>query len=111
MTPLTPSDVLRAAADLIEPEGAWTQNAFARGRSGREVEAASRSAVCFCAIGAIARVSGLRGSTGIYATPTIAVEGRLGTRSLGGWNDDAERTQAEVVSKLREVAAQLEAAQ
>ena len=52
---MTPREVLLAAAELVEQ--GWTQGAGARGRSGKPVATLGRSAVCWCAIGAIKRAS------------------------------------------------------
>lgn len=53
MTALTVAEVLEGAADLVEPEGAWTTDVEARDLFGEEVEVGSADAVCFCAGGAI----------------------------------------------------------
>lgn len=55
--PATPLTILVKARKLITPKGAWTQNVFARGRTGRSVSIDSPRAVCFCAWGALERVS------------------------------------------------------
>ncbi len=52
-TTLLPSQVLEAAAKLIEPEGAWTQGANARTAKGRPIGPVEAPASCWCAIGAI----------------------------------------------------------
>lgn len=94
------ADILDQAADLIEPEGAWTQGWFARDRHGHKVPTWSPDAVCWCAIGAILRAANL---------PSVAGAARSHIFSLVGpipdFNDAPERTQAEVVAKLREAAA------
>jgi len=98
---LTVADVLDRAADLIEPEGAWTQREDARSKNGRYVEPLSRDAVSFCMWGAIERAAGL-------TSPMVALNVVGGLVPLGliaGFNDAPERTQPEVVAKLREAAA------
>lgn len=97
---LSVADVLDRAADLIEPEGAWTQGAPARTAGGRGTDSGDREAVCFCAIGAINRA-------GYWDWPLTsacwkAVEDT--TVGLAKWNDAPERTQAEVVAALRAAA-------
>ncbi len=95
------SNILDSAADLIAKPGAWTQGAYGRDADGAPPRVFEDS-VCFCAIGALARVWGV--------SPDEAHDREQGMRwpgfnSLGLWNDDPERTQAEVVQKLREAAA------
>ncbi len=103
--PAKPSEILDAAAALVEPEGAWTTRRYARPGAGQlGCDPLADRATCFCMVGAIARVS---------ASTVAEVEGEnvaaiaflrksLGSWSAIGWNDRA--TQAEVVAKLREAA-------
>jgi hypothetical protein len=97
---VTVADILNKAADLIEPEGAWTQGAWQRGRSGREVKPDSPRAVCWCVGGAIEHVS----SIGIGSAAMTELRDHLSVMFISEWNDAPERTQAEVVAKLREAA-------
>ena len=107
--PLAVADVLERAADLIEPEGRWTRGAYASDQHNDSVDTLHPDAKCFCAMGAVYRAAGASShhKTGpldlvravrthlIYATGTTMVS----------FNDAPERTQAEVVAKLREAAA------
>lgn len=93
------ADVLDAAADLIAPEGAWGQGGY-QPRKG-----------CFCILGALAKASG-HSPENIWLYPVSnsarsAIADAIGTDISGivNWNDAPERTQAEVVVKLREAAA------
>lgn len=98
----TVSEVLTAAADLLEPEGAWTQGTF--GRPG-----------CQCVLGAIARAAGInphgsnwsdaltRGAHE-YLCQAIGAEWIGGTLWADAWNDAPGRTQVEVVETLRRAA-------
>jgi len=109
MTDLTIADVLERAADLIEPEGKWTQGESARTADGQVVFAPHKDAVCWCLYGAIAQVGGANcdfNSTTYLASRFI----EKGEETLAAWNDAPERTQAEVVAKLREAAALARAA-
>ena len=54
--PMTISEHLAAARDLIKDPSGWTQGFFARDKSGNEVSVRDPSAVCFCASGAISRI-------------------------------------------------------
>lgn len=95
------SDILYKAADLIEPEGAWTTDAEAReAEEGAEVDPLDPSAACFCVGGAIWRVA-----PGDLRWPAAHYLESLVGGDIPEWNDAPERTQAEVVAKLREAAA------
>lgn len=105
--PQTPADVLRAAADLIEPEGAWTQGYWARTSSGFATDPYLEAASCYCALGAIANVTGITQLGKVHTlAPTDALCRAVGDVAM--WNDKRSRTQAEVVAKLREIAAMLD---
>jgi hypothetical protein len=94
--------VLYAAADLLEPAGAWTQKAYARDVHG-ELTSVDRG-VCFDPVGALARVIGVHPSE-IETTPAYQkLEAALGCE-IPVWNDRPERTQAEVVDAFRKAAA------
>lgn len=110
------SEVLSKAADLIEPEGAWTQGAQARNKRGQRVADSAKNAVCFCASGAIWRaarkagVAGLSSSGGsiindAHVALSTVINGRSLSARIPDWNDAPERTQAEVVAALRQAAA------
>jgi len=95
--PTKASEVLAAAANLIEPEGAWTRGTFARDEHGEPTTSSAPWAVCWCAAGAIIRVSAdrVRGKRALDY-----MEGRVGYVDL--FNDTSGRTQAEVVAAMRE---------
>ena len=50
-------DVLLAALFLLQDESKWTQQAHARNRNGTSVRPTSPYAVCWCVLGAVAKVS------------------------------------------------------
>lgn len=102
---MTVAEVLERAANLIEPEGAWTQDWFARDVIGREVEAIDPHANCWCVRGAVFAVCG---SDSVDEEAIFnPLHDLLGFElmSVEEWNDDPDRTQTEVVAKLREAAA------
>lgn len=88
------SDILRKAADLIEPEGCWTQGAYAKTARGRGIGPCEPAAVCWCAEGAITASGGNLHSRS-------AVTRYLNIDDLSVWNDRSGRTQTEVVQALR----------
>lgn len=101
------SQILSAAADLIEPEGRWTQGALSRNRKGEWVPESQKSAVCFCAMGAIWRSArDLVGSDVSYrhADPASNVLREVVGGPVADWNDAPARKQAEVVTALRQAA-------
>lgn len=98
------ADVLDAAADLLEPKGAWTQGAFARNADGdfTGLSEFRGPAVCWCIMGATEKVTDdprLAGEADRYVARLVP------GFSIEDFNDAPERTQAEVVAKLREAAA------
>lgn len=98
----SPAEVLEAAADLLENPGAWTQGAHARNAAGAPMLLGSRlDAVCWCALGALDRVSP---TNALWDASVQALKGVVG--HIPGFNDAANRTQAEVVAALREAARQ-----
>lgn len=105
MSALTVAEVLDGAADLLTPEGAWTQGRMARRQTGHTAWSLfDDSAVCFCAIGAMIRVSGSY-EPDLKEEAFAEALGFASASRLASWNDDPGRTQAEVVAKLREAAA------
>lgn len=99
--------ILRKAADLIEPDRAWTTGAWARDANGVSVFPNEPSAVCWCAEGAIARVAG-DGLPGRETAEVInTVEQHVG-RGIVTWND-TQRAARPVVAALRAAADAAEA--
>lgn len=99
MQAMTVADVLDRAADRIEPEGAWGQGEY-KSIAGR-----------FCVLGALAYVAGVNPNdpwTGHLASDAryeLAEVLPVACHEVSDWNDAPERTQPEVVAKLREAAA------
>lgn len=108
MTPtLKPSEVLSRAADLIEPEGAWCQRAFARTATAQPITYTDYphcrgEVVSRCINGAICEASpdlATASKAQRYTARAVDV-----SAWLPGWNDTPGRTQTEVVSALRKAA-------
>lgn len=98
------SDVLDAAAALIEPEGAWTQGTIYRDAKGKPAGVGTGDPVCWCALGAIMHV-GYYSEAGLgFVEGDLPPTGAGALRPLSAWNDDPERKQSEVVARLREAA-------
>ena len=97
------AEVLRAAADLVEPEGAWTRGVYARGKDGQQVDPQSRRATCWCGVGAIIRAGGW--DSVFRAEKFLRVAARYRSQdALPHWQDRKGRTQADVVAALRKAA-------
>lgn len=106
MSALTVAEVLDGAADLLTPEGAWTQGAQAKDADGFYVERTDNTAVCWCTVGAVGRVADLSDTRLRTISQALrAVSTVTGGKEVSRWNDAYDRTQAEVVGKLREAAA------
>lgn len=101
---MKPSEILDKAADLIEPKGAWTQGWFGRDSGGREIHRVAK-AKCFCTIGAMLAAEG---HDGFRRWPDRLASEYLhlaaGIHHIPNWNDYPARTQAEVVTALRQAA-------
>ncbi len=93
--------VLLRAAEILEPEGAWGQRAYALDATGERTLWGWDNAVCWCAVGAVSR-AGL--DTGLdIAGPLRALSDSLG-ENIYYFNDAPERTKAEVIAALRKAA-------
>lgn len=94
------SDVLAKAADLIEPEGRWTQGYRAQTSEGRITEPGTSEAHCWCIVGAIQEVEESGGHSP-YSRPALRFVDCVVGHEPALWNDDPSRTQSEVVTALR----------
>lgn len=102
------AEILNAAADLIEPEGAWCQRAAARNTASEPVAVRSAEARSWCMLGAIDWVvfnqTGWMEALPIRVAVWDALRDEAGARYMAPWNDVQGRTRAEVVTMLRRVA-------
>ena len=99
-------ETLNAAADLLTPEGAWTQREYARDALGNRT-LITLDATCFCVVGAISKVSGLEPVQVERSGANQALLKVINHPDDAGivyWNDTPGRTQAEVVAALRAAA-------
>lgn len=92
----TTADVLRAAARYIEEHG-WTQAAYEDEERGH-----------VCVLGSINAVTTgvptIHDEQGVGNAAELALEEFLGDRSAVRWNDEAKRTEQEVLAALRAAA-------
>ena len=97
----TVADILTAAADLIEPEGRWTQGTWARTADGRG-DARPGTACSWCLYGAILEAG--RGCDSDDTEDALQTVMDVVGKHPISWNDSFTRTQAEVVAALRAAA-------
>lgn len=103
-------DILIEAANLLETKG-WTQGAFARDANGISISDDEESAVCFCTIGALNRVSCENVVCGHNTEGHKAYEhlrNSIGRHRVTKWNDYDDRTKEDVINTLRTAAATCE---
>ena len=105
----TVADILEKAAELIEPEGAWLQEAYAanaRGiRATDDGHAWPAEPNCFCVLGAIHWAAKDDTPGGHVEEAYLRALEFPNGYNVVEWNDTPSRTQVEVVAKLREAAA------
>ena len=107
---MTAAEILRAAAELVERPGAWTQGELARCESGQADHFDAPSAACWCAMGAVFHVA----QKSCIWDSTVDARAALlrqiqPIESIAGWNDAPGRTAAEVACLMRRAAATLDA--
>lgn len=92
------ADKLAEARKLIE--AGWTQDAYARGKSGREVDPLGRGGVCYCAAGAIMHAENC--GIFVFSDGFHFLKRAIGGGNVYDWNDHRKRTQAEVIAAFHE---------
>ena len=83
---MTTKEVLTQARDLIADKDAWTQGSLAADNDGRAVDPKDRSAVSWCAEGAIERVVPRRG-TKLERDAGALLRGASGRVCASAFND------------------------
>lgn len=99
---MTVSECLERAAELIEPEGKWCQGELAKDEYGDVIRPHLGAACSWCMEGAIVAVLDGKNSDADVVYDFVRDKLKLG--SLFEWNDDAFRTQRQVVEALRKAA-------
>lgn len=103
-------DVLRGARTLLAEREGWRKNGFAGMTDGNICALMSEEAVCFCLAGALYRVMGVRPpENGRAIEDAVRAMGFVYRQRLIWWNDDPERTHADVLERLDNAIAKLEA--
>lgn len=82
-------ELLLAAKALIADKKNWTQGASARNKHNNPCQTESMDAVCFCSLGALARVTpyGSRNAVKLQADAITYLYKALPTPSLASFND------------------------
>lgn len=75
----------------------WTRHVLAKNARGKLVDSSSRTAVCFCAMGAFYRAGGLHSEERRKAQAVFTTANDLNATGISAWNDKRWRTQAQVV--------------
>lgn len=107
-TPLTVSEVLNAAADLLDQPGAWMQEDYCD-TGGYRADLLQRAS-CWCVVGAIGAVTDMDGpeaeewANRVLGPLIPGVEEGYPVTGIPGWNDAPGRTQVEVVKALLQAA-------
>lgn len=96
----TLADKLREARAFIDTPEKWTQGANARDAVGLPVPVSARGAVCFCSAGAVIRAvpSVDFSSAASQLVEAAGIVSFTVEHGLTVWNDDPERTHAEVLA-------------
>lgn len=89
------AEILIAARAVIGEPKAWIKGMNARAADGIEVDSHDPNAVCFCALGAVNRVTERFGD-GHCARD--ALREAINDFSIDNWNDDPETTHADVLA-------------
>ena len=94
---LTAAESLKRALKLIQK--GWTQGTLARDQKGAEVSSSSRSAVQWCALGAL---TAYKAADDIEAAQFIrrCIPARY-DNCVSDWNDSPRRTKQEVISVFK----------
>lgn len=93
--------VLRGARALILDPAKWTKGVLARDHAGAKIHPTNPRAVCFCAVGSVLN---LTGDVRLDPREQAAFDllrraiGKGEQTSIGRWQDEPDRTHAEVLA-------------
>ncbi len=110
---MTALEILEKARKKLSKRKAWTQNAAARGKSGKHVNPCGRAAVCWCLEGALEAAVGASWqyceNNGLDEAQDL-LRGQLPKRADGliSFNDDSRTKHLDVLGLLDRTIARLE---
>ena len=107
------AEVLRKARELISDPKRWTQGEYAKDANGLKVGPNSARAVCFCSLGAIAKVKKASAGKAVKSKPAhiLYLKMRLADPfSPYIWDFNDKHTHAEVLEAFDKAIAAAEAA-
>jgi hypothetical protein len=87
--------------DLLSSKDRWTKGVWARDDSGHEINFESPDATCWCLTGALAKCTG--GTPTGYHDVLPCIQCILNVLSVSSWNDDPQRTFADVKRLLAQL--------
>jgi hypothetical protein len=95
--------ILKKPSSILCKKNAWTQHRFAASKTGRMVSLYSRSAVCFCAVGAIRKALPLdkRFEFEDQMIKLVNSRRKIHFSFLSEWNDRGNRTFKQVRDMLK----------
>ena len=98
----TTLQILRQARELLSEESRWTQEAYARDVEGRVLYPNNPNATCFCAVGALRKVTGIESDMEPQVYDPLCelintAEMRGCVSCIPDYNDAMSRTHAEVL--------------
>lgn len=89
------------AYELLSSPEKWTQVYWAKDKDGVFIWPKNENAVCWCALGAIARV--YADSPDEYDKAKTKLNDAIEDKGIVDWNDDPERTWEDVYTTLKEL--------
>jgi hypothetical protein len=101
-------EILKAARDLIADETKWTQGCSAKDAKGEYVSPLSVEAVCFCAIGAVSKVSGQPAFVADKSEPARYLWEVIGVRDQFVFEFNDTHTHPEVIALFDKAIARAE---
>lgn len=102
---MTALKILQGVRELLSDEKRWTRGSYARDRLGRTTHSTSESAVCWCLIGALGKITNHERGARSAERALERVARRRGREFPAEWQDADGRTHAEVLALLDEAIA------
>ena len=95
---MTTLQILKAARELLSTPERWTKGWSARDAAGNRLATTDPDAVCWCAGGAVERITGGSTQSGGKAEIVLAIVLPDKAICLGLWNDAPSTTHADILA-------------